>query len=580
MTAFIHSAFLEALGWAVLNSMWQMAFLWIIYNTALSIPKSVRPSHKSAIAVTLLLCGFAWFVFTFISLFASKDNNSSIVRLNGLPENVNQNLNSFLDTILPYASVLYMTLFIIPASRFVRNYRYVQMLRRNNLSKIDVSWRMFVRKVGAQIGITKPVHIWVSSMVTSPVTIGYLKPIILVPLAAMNNLTTQQMEAVLLHELTHIKRYDYLVNLIINFIQSVLYFNPFVKAFIQTIERERERSCDELVIQFQYDPHNYASALLTLEKNNVVAQNMAIAAAGKNDLFNRVERILNIDSKPVFTFNKLAGLFAGLLCIIILNAVIIVDKPETRKGSFAFETLTSPVFMFSDDNAADKPATGQPVNNDNKKETTPSSIVNHAATAKINPKNKPAPVNDEADAEETDGTDETATPYFAANTDIPATEPELNTQEIKHVEQAVEATKKVIEDAQWKEVEASIADAMTEAEKEVVKEKYNKELEKVNWQKLEDKIKASYDKLNWNKINEQLGAAVVNIKLDSLVKVYTIVKENLDKAEEMANSADNVTSEAMPLPDVSVEKIKENKCQVQKKLTTLKAIRSKKIVHL
>jgi len=236
--------------------------------------------------------------------------------------------------------------------------------------------------------------------------------------------------------------------------------------------------------------------------------------------------------------------------------------------------------MFSDDNAADKPATGQPVNNDNKKETTPSSIVNHAATAKINPKNKPAPVNDEADAEETDGTDETATPYFAANTDIPATEPELNTQEIKHVEQAVEATKKVIEDAQWKEVEASIADAMTEAEKEVVKEKYNKELEKVNWQKLEDKIKASYDKLNWNKINEQLGAAVVNIKLDSLVKVYTIVKENLDKAEEMATSADNVTSEAMPLPDVSVEKIKENKCQVQKKLTTLKAIRSKKIVHL
>ena len=579
MTAFIHSAFLEALGWAVLNSMWQMAFLWIIYNTALSIPKSVRPAHKSAIAFTLLLCGFAWFVFTFVSLFATKGSNNSIVRLNGLPDGANQSLNSFLNIVLPYASVLYIALFIVPATRFVRNYRYVQTLRKNHLSKIDVSWRMFVRKVGEQIGISKPVHIWVSEMVTSPVTIGYLKPIILVPLAAMNNLTTQQMEAVLLHELAHIKRYDYLVNLIINFIQSVLYFNPFVKAFVQTIERERERSCDELVIQFQYDPHNYATALLTLEKYNTVAQQMAIAAAGKNDLFNRVERILNIDSKPVFTFNKLAGLFAGLLCIIILNAVIIVDKPASRKGSVALETFTSPVFMFSGENT-DQAAPVQPVNNDNKKETVPSTIVNHAAAAKVTPKNKPANVSDEADKDDAEEGDETATPYFAGNTDLPAAEPELNTQEIKHVEQAVEATKKVIENAQWKEVEASIADAMTEAEKEVVKEKYNKELEKVNWQKLEDKIKASYDKLNWNKINEQLGTAVVNIKLDSLVKVYTIVKENLDRAEELATSEDNVTTDAMPIPDVSIEKIKENKCQVQKKLTTLKAIRSKKIIHL
>src|SRR5437868_12416275 len=139
MTAFIHSAFLQALGWAVLNSMWQMAFLWIIYNTVLSIPRSVRPAHKSAIAFTLLFCGFAWFVFTFVSLFLSRDNNNSIVRLNSLPEGVNQSLNSFLGTILPYASVLYMTLFIVPAARFIRNYRYVQTLRRNHLSKIDVS---------------------------------------------------------------------------------------------------------------------------------------------------------------------------------------------------------------------------------------------------------------------------------------------------------------------------------------------------------------------------------------------------------------------------------------------------------
>ena len=106
---------------------------------------------------------------------------------------------------------------------------------------------MFVKNLAAQMGIKKPVHVWISELVCSPVTIGYLKPIILVPLAAINHLTTQQLEAVLLHELSHIKRYDYLINLIINFIQTILYFNPLVKAFVKIIEREREKSCDEMV---------------------------------------------------------------------------------------------------------------------------------------------------------------------------------------------------------------------------------------------------------------------------------------------------------------------------------------------
>ncbi len=96
----------------------------------------------------------------------------------------------------------------------------------------------------------------------------FFKPVILVPLAAINHLTPQQLEAVLLHELSHIKRYDYLVNLIINFIQTILYFNPFVKAFVKIVEKEREKSCDDMVLQFQYDSHEYATALLMLEKTN------------------------------------------------------------------------------------------------------------------------------------------------------------------------------------------------------------------------------------------------------------------------------------------------------------------------
>ena len=82
-----------------------------------------------------------------------------------------------------------------------------------------------------------------------------------------------------------IKRFDYLINLLINAIQTILYFNPFVKAFIKITETEREKSCDEMVIQFQYNSLEYASALLELEKVNHSQRLLALSAAGnKNDL--------------------------------------------------------------------------------------------------------------------------------------------------------------------------------------------------------------------------------------------------------------------------------------------------------
>ena len=173
------------------------------------------------------------------------------------------------------------------------------------------------------MGIRKPVSIWLSENVTSPVTIGFLKPVILIPIAAITNLTTRQLESLLLHELSHIKRHDYLINLLINCVSTILYFNPFVKLFMRSIEREREKSCDEMVIQFQCDPHGYATALLQLEKANHFTKPLTLAASGKkNDLLHRIEMILGFNKNPVFSFNKLAGLFAGLVFAIGLNSIL------------------------------------------------------------------------------------------------------------------------------------------------------------------------------------------------------------------------------------------------------------------
>src|SRR5688572_15701738 len=453
------SNFLQSLGWAVLNSLWQMALLWVVYQLIVGLNRKTSPTQKSVLASSLLLAGFGWFIYTFVSIYISQLSGEAIAAAGFSEVEGNQQLNEWMSRTLPLASLFYLLLLVFPIVHFIRNYRYVQVIRNYGLSKADVEWRMFVRKVAAQLGITKPVQIWVSSLVSSPVTIGYLKPVILVPLAAINHLSTRQMEAVLLHELAHIRRYDYFINLIIKFIQSVLYFNPFVKAFVNIVEREREKSCDEMVIQFEYDPHGYATALLTLQQADNFPKPLAVAASGKkNDLLHRIEWIMGVkEKKPVISFNKLAGVMAGLLCIIGLNALVILGKPtlagQTVTGSFA--TLASPLYFFTDDFAS-TPAMVQA-------KETPSVIITEAKpfapakTTASKPKKVKPKVDMEALAEKVHYF--TSNPYAAAVAYIDQPEiPLLSEEQEKQVKGAIDASKKVLAEGQWKAVEKDFAE--------------------------------------------------------------------------------------------------------------------------
>ena len=171
------SNFLQALGWAVLNSLWQMALLWVVYQLFTGVFRKARPAHKSSLASVLLIAGFSWFVLTFISILISETSNDVLVAGGFVGIAGNQQLNDWLYQTLPIASIIYLILLAFPLVHYIRNYRFVQIIRNYGLIKADVDWRMFVRKVAAQLEIKRKVQIWVSDLVTSPVTIGYLTAI-------------------------------------------------------------------------------------------------------------------------------------------------------------------------------------------------------------------------------------------------------------------------------------------------------------------------------------------------------------------------------------------------------------------
>ncbi|HYC27682.1 MAG TPA: M56 family metallopeptidase, partial [Chitinophagaceae bacterium] len=268
------SAFLKALGWALLNSIWQMAALWVIYLIlSASLRKQLTAHVKHSLSILLLGTGSLWFALTLAVKYFDYSSYPTIVTVEAQEQNLSGMIGSSLqnlEAVLPYFSSLYLVAIVFLFFRFVLQYRYTQRVSTQSIHKLQPQFRIYVQQIAARMGIKKNIHVWLSEIVDTPMTIGFWKPIILMPIASVNGLSTQQVEAILLHELSHIKRNDYLVNLLVTTIDVILFFNPFSRLFIRTIKRERENSCDDLVLQFQYNAHAYASALLVIEQKRVM----------------------------------------------------------------------------------------------------------------------------------------------------------------------------------------------------------------------------------------------------------------------------------------------------------------------
>jgi len=92
----------------------------------------------------------------------------------------------------------------------------------------------------------------------------------------------------------------------------------------------------------------------------------------------------------------------------------------------------------------------------------------------------------------------------------------------QQVQEAMDETRKIVRETQWKEVEKGIADALTRIEKDKLKEVYETAINKIDWNTLGDKLRIAYDKIDWPTINYQLDNAIAAIKMDSLQQVYTM----------------------------------------------------------
>lgn len=292
--------FSEALGWALFHSLWEGLIIAVALATLLAFVRSPRIRYVTGYVALLAI--LASLVITLITFLPEHHSNgrtptaTDLLRLKELPVmNRVDDRGSDWGSLIPWLCPVWLVGVCLFYLRYVAGWLSVYRLRRRGICNVPESWQRAVKNIAFELKISKPVTLLESLLADTPAVLGHFRPVILVPLGFLASLPPDQVEAILLHELSHIRRSDYFMNVCQRLIEGLLFYHPAVWWISRLIRTERENCCDDIVVKLRGDAHGYAAALTTLEQNRLEKQRFmhepAVATTG-GDLMKRVKRLL------------------------------------------------------------------------------------------------------------------------------------------------------------------------------------------------------------------------------------------------------------------------------------------------
>ncbi len=216
--------------------------------------------------------------------------------------------------LLPWMILLWLLGVGFFSLRLAGGWLYTQRLKSYGTRPLEEGWEQTLRRLCDQLRAPRPARLLESALVKVPMVVGWLRPVILLPASALTGLTPQQLEAIIAHELAHIRRHDYLINLLQAVVETLLFYHPAVWWVSRRIRQEREHCCDDLAVAVCGDALTYARALLEVEKLRAAGPQLAMAANG-GLLMNRIRRLVGAQPKHA---NRFSGLFAGVMTLTAL----------------------------------------------------------------------------------------------------------------------------------------------------------------------------------------------------------------------------------------------------------------------
>ena len=231
---------------------------------------------------------------------------------------------------LPLVVMLWFAGVAVLLIRLLGGWWRITRLHRAARAAAPSAWTAAAARIAATLGLSRRVHVVDSSLVDTPTVIGWVKPVILLPIAAFAGLSPTQVEAILAHELAHVRRHDFLVNLLQTFAETVLFYHPAIWWVSARIRAEREHCCDVVALSVCGDAVSYAEALVELESWRTVHSRLAIAATG-GKLLTRVRRLLGApadDAPRSLGAMLIAGVAALAICVAGASHYLVAAQPD------------------------------------------------------------------------------------------------------------------------------------------------------------------------------------------------------------------------------------------------------------
>ncbi|MEO5564098.1 MAG: M56 family metallopeptidase, partial [Chitinophagaceae bacterium] len=227
-----------------------------------------------------------------------------------------------------YFILLWMIFVAVNCLKVFAGLAALNRLRNYKTHPVPVEWKTKLDSLRKSIGLNQSVVFLQSELTKVPVAVGFFKPAIFVPLGLITHLPAEQVETILLHELAHIRRRDYMVNLLQRFAEAIFFFNPGLIWISSLIRQEREACCDDIVVANTSHQRSYLEALVSFQEYALTAPAYAMGIGSKkNYLFNRVKRLLTRENKKLDIMEKLV-LIAG---IVVLTAFTFIPQEKEKK---------------------------------------------------------------------------------------------------------------------------------------------------------------------------------------------------------------------------------------------------------
>ena len=342
----------RVIGWTLVHSAWQGVIVAGLAGLVVLATRQRPALVRYNLLCSLLILFLAGVIVTFLYQYSqaiSEVNRSlaSTIDLDSVYlsiEKVNNKVEySLTDTITGFVNeqsstivACWLIFFLVHCLRIGTGLAGIHRLQRRQVSVAPEEWQDRIKQLASRLGIVRKIHLRQSDTITVPIAIGWLRPIVLVPASLLVQLPPDQVESILLHELAHIRRHDFIINISQRFVEAIFFFNPGLRWVSSLIRQEREACCDDIVVSYNGNPGAYLEALVSFQEYEMKMSSYAMGIGTKRDyLLNRVRRLLTQENKKLNAMEKTL-LVAGIAALTAFNFT-----PAGKKGPVTAATIAT-----------------------------------------------------------------------------------------------------------------------------------------------------------------------------------------------------------------------------------------------